>query len=102
MEQELKNKLDSYFKEIEKLTEEASNPIVVKNLYELIAQAELLNNLLCDSIDIDEYTNNIVMLQAYRTREDLFLFNLLSKVMKSNPEKTWIAIFNYLRNTNFE
>lgn len=99
---ELKEMYKSCLYSINQGIEKATSGHAIKNLYDLINEAETINNILCNDIDIKEYTSNIEMLQDLRNRENKFVFNLISKLMNENKDKNWKAVFNYLMNTDFE
>lgn len=100
-ELKLMDQLKNHFKLIEEELEKATAPQSVKNLYELIAQASIINNLLCDTLSMDEYLENIRKLRDYKERENTFIFNFINKLMEEDKRKNWKAVFNFLLDTNF-
>lgn len=100
-ELKLMEQLKNHFKLIEEELEKATAPQSVKHLYELMNQADIINNLLCDTLSIEEYLENIRKLKDYKERENSFIFNFLNKLMEEDKSKNWKAIFNYLLDTNF-
>lgn len=100
-ELKLMDQLKNHFKLIEEELEKATAPQSVKHLYELMNQADIINNLLCDTLSIEEYLENIRKLKDYKERENNFIFNFLNKLMEEDKSKNWKAIFNYLLDTNF-
>lgn len=100
-ELKLMDQLKNHFKLIEEELEKATAPQSVKHLYELMNQADIINNLLCDTLSIEEYLENIRKLKDYKERENSFIFNFLNKLMEEDKSKNWKAIFNYLLDTNF-
>lgn len=100
-ELKLMDQLKNHFKLIEESLEKATAPQSVKHLYELMNQADIINNLLCDTLSIEEYLENIRKLKDYKERENSFIFNFLNKLMEEDKSKNWKAIFNYLLDTNF-
>lgn len=100
-ELKLMDQLKNLFKLIEEELEKATAPQSVKHLYELMNQADIINNLLCDILSIEEYLENIRKLKDYKERENSFIFNFLNKLMEEDKSKNWKAIFNYLLDTNF-
>ena len=100
-ELKLMDQLKNHFKLIEEELEKATAPQSVKHLYELMNQADIINNLLCDTLSIEEYLENIRKIKDYKERENNFIFNFLNKLMEEDKSKNWKAIFNYLLDTNF-
>lgn len=100
-ELKLMDQLKNHFKLIEEEIEKATAPTSVKNLYELMAQASIINNLLCDTLSMDEYLENIRKLRDYKERENTFIFNFINKLMEEDKRKNWKAVFNFLLDTNF-
>lgn len=100
-ELKLMDQLKNHFKLIEEELEKATAQTSVKNLYELMAQASIINNLLCDTLSMDEYLENIRKLRDYKERENTFIFNFINKLMEEDKRKNWKAVFNFLLDTNF-
>ena len=100
-ELKLMDQLKNHFKLIEEELEKATAPQSVKHLYELMNQADIINNLLCDTLSIEEYLENIRKLKDYKERENSFIFNFLNKLMEEDKSKNWKAVFNFLLDTNF-
>ncbi len=100
-ELKLMDQLKNHFNLIEESLEKATAPTSVKNLYELMAQASIINNLLCDTLSMDEYLENMRKLRDYKERENTFIFNFINKLMEEDKRKNWKAVFNFLLDTNF-
>lgn len=100
-ELKLIDQLNLHFELIEKEIEEATAPTSVKHLYALINQADIINNLLCDTLPLEEYLENTRKLKDYKERENIFIFNFINKLMEEDKSKNWKAVFNFLQDTDF-